>query len=309
MIAIRNSTLFVLIALLLSVATLAYSIGFLEVLGIIAMGVTIVVGITQMVKWAIDALKTKKQQLESMEKDLKKNKEKGRQNTKKYNELNKSIARCVKLVKDSETLKDNAWDAYQQSVSAYNTAVSNEAAKRKASENASSDYTRHVLNSNLCSRSCQMTGPDYRCSSGVSLYDLKTQAAEALRTAKVAVSDAKTAKTKAATYWFERLRHLNNYKNSLRNHRKNRTNLISAHASLLKERKTLEENIAAKKQEIVDAEADLEMLKKAKDEAPGYIQLLNEAYENGTMNQDWLDANPPPENFQRYLEEYYEPSP
>ena len=60
-----------------------------------------------------------------------------------------------------------------------------------------------------------------------------------------------------------------------------------------------------KEQELKDAKADLEMLKIAKKEAPGYEKRLRKAKGQGKDMKQWITDNPPPENLKEYFEKYY----
>ncbi len=299
MIAIRNSKLYVLIALLLSIATLGNAIGWFAVIGLIAAGVTIGVGIAQVYRWIKDDIEKKEKTLADMENELKKAKKQRDDNADKKERWDKSIARYDELRGQAQSKLDKVTPKYEAAKTTYDTAKSKYEKYSKEYEQLKRSYMDHTA-------SCYYCDANNRCYEGTSLEQRMSSAWKSSKKWKIKRDNAKSPyKSKRAekNKWNY---YVNKYTRIRDTYQKATDALVESHAILLKRIETLEKDIPVKEKELEAAEADLDMVEAAEKEYPGYLDRLEKADQQGKDMKQWIINNPPPKNFEGYLEKYHQ---
>ncbi|MYF55990.1 hypothetical protein F4225_09630 [Candidatus Poribacteria bacterium] len=122
MIAIRNSKLYVLIALLLSIATLGNAIGWVAIVGLIGTGVALGMAIAQITRWIKEDIKNKEKTLAGLQKELKKAKKQRDANADEKERLDGKISRYEGLRGQAQSKLDEVTPEYEAAKTAYDTA-------------------------------------------------------------------------------------------------------------------------------------------------------------------------------------------
>ncbi len=301
MIAIRNSKFFVLIALLLSITTLVYA-GFWYIIGLIAAVFTIVVGFIQLVKWAVELVKSKKQKLADMEADLADAEKERDDNVEKYNEYKRLIERYDTLRGQAQSELDTADLVYEAAKQAYDAAKTEVSEKSKAYDQAKTAYDDHIYDCSYCEGS-------NLCTTGTQLSNQMSNSHEDLRQAKVSRTFARSTYNSAKKDKDKWQSKLDEYTKKRDDYQDDKDDLVESNAAVLEKIETLStKEIPTQKQRIEESETYLEKVSNKETEAKGYHDSINAAYEAGEDMEpqvegieqwikdmvQWMEDNPPP---------------
>ena len=300
MIAIRNSKLYVLIALLLSIATLGNAIGWVAIIGLIGAGVTIGIAIAQTYRWIKEDIKNKEKTLADLEKELKKAKKQRDDNADEKKRLDGKISRYEGLRGQAQSKLDEVTPKYEAAKTAYDTAVENYDKYTKEYHQLKRAYMDHT-------GGCYHCDANNKCFEGSSLEQRMSSASKSSQRWKAKRDNAKTPynEKRAEKNKWDRL--VNKYTSKRDDYQADKDALVESHAILLTRIKTLEKTeIPAKERELEAAEADLNMVGAAENEYPGYLDRLERADQQGENMRQWIIDNPPPKNFEGYLEKYHQ---
>ncbi len=284
---------------MLSIATLGNAIGWVAIVGLIGAGVTIGIGIVQTIKWIEEAIKTKEEKLADLKKDLEKANKKRGDNADKDEELDRLIGMYNRLRGQAQAKLDEAIPEYEAAKTAYDTAKENYDKYSKEYSQLLRLYMDHT-------GACYYCDANNRCYEGTSLEQRMSRAWKSSRKWKVKHGNAKSTLRSKMSEKYKWTYYVRKYTRKRDDYQEDKDELAESHVTLLKKIKTLKKDIPVKEKEIEAAKVDLNTVKAAKNEYPGYLKRLEKADEQGKNMRQWIINNPPPGNFEEYLEKYHE---
>ena len=298
MIAIHNSRLFIVIALLACLLCVPYVIaGVLEtlalVLGIVAAVVTIVGGILWVKGQIENALKNRKKSLAQLEADKKKLEGKIKESRKKDKAIQADIDDLepeVQALNSSQYTAELAYTEADQVTKKAQAEVNKASKAYKASEKA---YNDHI-------RTCTQYMSESGCYTESILAQHKDSDKRLLDTMNRRLEIAQTDEKEKAAAWKTEWEKFKKANRKLTKLERDKTKHVEAHGELLEEQKALNQQITAKEGSISEAEADLSTTQSAETAAPEYMKSFYAAQAAGEDMDQWVKDNPPPDSVKQF---------
>ena len=325
MILIRNSKLFMIIALLIFVCCLPHALGgWANILNRLGAAASITALLATLGIKISDDIKNKEKDLEGLKEELV-------QINKQLEEYKKAYEELLKEIEDLKAhLAELGREEYDAALKVYEMEKALEAAK-KAVEQAEAALDAATTNYNSHIMDCYECEHDYECYTADALYAQMVAAEEDLEFAKRRLEIAQKNYDNAAKEWARILDAITDTQKALRKCNKKLKDIEEAVAPLLTRKTELagdenDENdrgeIGRKEDEKAAAQKYLQTVENAEDTLPGYVASYIEAKEaldndgdcddgdcddgDETDMEQWIEDNPPPESVAEFLDAYEE---